>query len=85
MIANIAIVAAGSAAGGVLRYLVSYLCRAYPAPLPYWTLAVNVVGGLLIGLIDRLLEAGDPVGGQLGLLQRLFHFSRIRGGQVAAE
>jgi CrcB protein len=59
MITNILIVAAGSAAGGVLRYLVSYLCRAHPAPLPYWTLAVNVIGGFCIGLGAAMLMGSE--------------------------
>lgn len=50
MISNILIVAAGSAFGGVLRYLVAHVSRGLPARLPYWTLAVNVVGSLLIGM-----------------------------------
>ena len=44
------IVAAGSAFGGILRYLVALLGRSHPAPLPYWTLGVNVIGSFLIGL-----------------------------------
>lgn len=50
MIANIMIVAAGSALGGVLRYLAGYISRLHPAPLPYSTLAVNIIGSFIIGL-----------------------------------
>lgn len=59
MVANIMIVAAGSAVGGVLRYLVSYIARSYPAPLPYWTLIVNVLGGFAIGIGAALLSGSE--------------------------
>jgi CrcB protein len=59
MISNILIVAAGSAVGGVLRYLVSYAFRTHPAPLPYWTLAVNVIGGFVIGLTAATLIGSE--------------------------
>ncbi len=59
MFLNIMTVAAGSAVGGVLRYLVAYLSRGYPAAFPYWTLLVNVGGGFLIGLGAVLLSDSE--------------------------
>jgi CrcB protein len=48
-------VAAGSALGGVLRFLmVPWAQRYFAAGFPGGTLAVNVAGSLLIGLILRL-------------------------------
>lgn len=59
MLLNILAVAAGSAAGGVLRYLVAYISRGYPGQFPYWTLLVNVVGGFIIGLAALLLSDSE--------------------------
>jgi len=47
-------VAAGSALGGVCRYFVSAALNA-PTGFPWGTLAVNVVGSLLLGLVSGLL------------------------------
>ena len=48
-------VAAGSALGGVLRFLmVPWAQRYFAAGFPGGTLAVNVAGSLLIGLVLRL-------------------------------
>ena len=53
------LVAAGSALGGVLRFLmVPWAQRFFSAGFPGGTLVVNVVGSLVIGLVLRL--AGDP-------------------------
>lgn len=49
MLVNLLLVAAGSAAGGVLRYLIAYAGRSPEARFPWWTLLVNVAGGLAIG------------------------------------
>lgn len=51
MIAHLIIVAVGSGVGGALRYAVSLLARSHPSLFPYWTFAVNVIGGFLIGLV----------------------------------
>ncbi len=59
MLLNILAVAAGSAAGGVLRYLVASMSRAYPGQFPYWTLLVNVAGGFLIGMAASLLSDSE--------------------------
>lgn len=59
MFTNIMIVAAGSAVGGVLRYMASYLSRNVHAPLPFWTLGVNVVGGFLIGAAAVTLAGSE--------------------------
>lgn len=45
------IVAIGSGVGGALRYSVSLIGQKYPSFFPYWTLAVNVLGGLCIGYL----------------------------------
>lgn len=52
-------VACGAAAGGLLRWQVGLWLNARHAPLPLGTLAVNLVGGLLIGALLVLLQRGD--------------------------
>ena len=47
---EVAAVAAGAAAGGVARFALSRWMQALPSPIPLGTLAVNGVGGLLMGL-----------------------------------
>ena len=52
------LVAAGGAVGAVLRYGLSGLVQGRTgAVLPYGTLAVNVVGCLLMGVISELAES----------------------------
>lgn len=46
------IVAFGSGLGGMLRYLISDLVqRSSPSLFPYGTLAVNIIGSFIIGLV----------------------------------
>jgi len=53
------LVAAGSALGGVLRFLmVPWAQRFFPLGFPGGTLVVNILGSLVIGLVVRL--AGEP-------------------------
>ena len=56
--ANVFLVGIGGFAGSVLRYLVSgWVQNAARHPwFPYGTLAVNVIGCLLIGLVMGLIE-----------------------------
>lgn len=52
-------IAAGSALGGVLRYLLSRLVNTGAGDaFPWGTLAVNILGCLAIGLIYGLLDRG---------------------------
>lgn len=52
----ILLVATGGAIGSVLRYLTGLaMTRFLGAAFPYGTLAVNVIGGLLMGLFIELL------------------------------
>ena len=53
-------VALGGAAGSVLRYLVSHAFKAAPGAFPTGTLAVNLLGSLLIGLCAAWAERGAP-------------------------
>jgi len=55
-------VAAGSAAGGVARYLLSgVIQRSSGTEFPIWTLVVNVTGSLLLGFLMRYLVEGTSV------------------------
>lgn len=47
----VALVAAGGAAGCVLRYLVVVATQGTPGAFPWGTLAVNVAGSLLLGAV----------------------------------
>ncbi len=51
IIKNIAVVGAGSFIGGAARYLVSLIMRGVSKGFPWATLAVNLVGCFLIGLL----------------------------------
>ena len=62
-------VAAGSAAGGVARYLVSTLVQQRAAtPFPVGTLVVNVTGSLAIGILLRYALATPEVTPELRAL-----------------
>lgn len=63
MIQSIIAVAAGSALGGVARFLVSRWCASAWMSLPLGTLAVNVAGCLLIGLISGAAARCPALGG----------------------
>jgi CrcB protein len=52
----ILLVASGGAIGSVARYLVGVgMARVFGVAFPYGTLAVNVIGGFLMGLFIELL------------------------------
>ncbi|MDR6635166.1 CrcB protein [Phyllobacterium sp. 1468] len=52
----ILLVASGGAIGSVARYLVGVgMARAFGVAFPYGTLAVNIIGGFLMGLFIELL------------------------------
>lgn len=60
MIWNLLQVAAGGALGSVLRYLVVLgALRAFGAGFPYGTLAVNIAGSLVMGLVFVWLTERD--------------------------
>jgi fluoride exporter len=67
----------GGFAGAALRYIVSLAsARLFGTQLPYGTLIVNVLGGLLIGLLMELSIATDLVPPNL----RLFLVTGVLGG-----
>ena len=70
MLKNIMLVALGGAAGSVARYLVSRaLNGTVLAAFPLGTLAANVLGCLVIGLVCGLADGDGPhVGADLKLL-----------------
>ena len=56
IIKNIAVVGAGSFIGGAARYLVSLAMKGISKGFPWATLAVNLAGCLLIGLLWGLFS-----------------------------
>jgi CrcB protein len=65
----LALVAAGGAAGSVLRYAVGVWCAAwFGAALPWGTLAVNVLGSAAIGLLGGLMLGGMGISTEARLL-----------------
>jgi CrcB protein len=73
----ILLVASGGAIGSVARYLVGILMtRVFGASFPLGTLAVNVIGGLLMGLFIELLGRRFDGSNEL----RLFVAVGIMGG-----
>jgi len=56
IIKNISIVGAGSFIGGAARYLVSLVMKAASKEFPWATLAVNLAGCFLIGLLWGLFS-----------------------------
>ena len=75
---TIALVALGSALGGVMRYLVT-LALAGAKGFPWATLSVNVVGSFLIGLFSGLI-AKQWGGTTTGEMIRCFAVIGICGG-----
>lgn len=62
-------VAAGGAAGAVLRYgLSAFITQQTGHGFAYGTLAVNVIGSLLMGLLIGVLARADMPGGPLHML-----------------
>ncbi len=86
----------GSFIGGVLRYLVSlFFQQKFPGAFPYGTLAVNIVGCFLIGVVyalafnesisadNRLFIATGILGGFTTFSAFSFEtFSLIKNGQA---
>lgn len=66
---NLLAVAGGAAVGAVLRYLLGIWITARMGPgFPFGTLAINLIGCLLIGLILTLAARGAPLGEPARLL-----------------
>lgn len=59
----------GGFIGSVLRYFLSvFIAKALPVSFPLGTLAVNILGCLMIGIFCGLLERGGSFTSALGLL-----------------
>ena len=78
MTSQIILVGVGGFIGSVFRFLLSeFVQRLVPlAELPFGTLAVNVAGCLLIGLLNGLAETRQVIGPEL----RLFLMIGMLGG-----
>lgn len=69
MLKNIILVAVGGAFGSVARYLLSHAVQdSALSPFPLGTMAVNVLGCLLIGVVCGLAAAGGVIGSDMKLL-----------------
>jgi CrcB protein len=65
----IALVAIGGAAGSVLRYATGIWCAQwFGVALPWGTLAVNVIGSAIIGLLGGLMFGGLHLSPELRVL-----------------
>jgi fluoride exporter len=74
---QVLVVAAGSALGGALRYLIGTRVTAWLGGwVPWGTFTVNVTGCFLISFIVGLVSAGAPISPQT----RLFLTTGIMGG-----
>jgi CrcB protein len=74
---HVLLVAAGGAIGSVLRYLVAMLALTWLGPaFPWGTLAVNLVGSFLIGVVQALAIEGLVLGEDA----RLFLSTGVMGG-----
>lgn len=72
----ILLIGSGGFAGSVLRYLVSQgVQNKFLSSFPYGTMAVNIIGSLLIGFVYGLVERGN-----LSPEVRLFLATGILGG-----
>ena len=67
IIKNIAVVGAGSFIGGAVRYLTSLAMKGFGKGFPWATLAVNLVGCLLIGLLWGIFSRTSSEGGNWAL------------------
>ncbi len=75
--AELIAVAAGGALGSVLRYLVGIGAAAlFGATFPWGTVAVNIAGSVVIGVLGGALDAGM----HLPVVWRLFLITGILGG-----
>jgi CrcB protein len=74
---RLALVAVGGALGSVLRYLVAMAAVAWLGPMfPWGTLAVNLVGSFLIGLVQSLAVESLVISEEA----RLFLSTGLMGG-----
>jgi len=72
---NILLVALGGALGSVARYLaVQLVMRFHPQPFPLGTMAVNILGSFLIGVLMARFAVNDSES------SRLFLVTGILGG-----
>jgi CrcB protein len=77
MLARVLLVAAGGAVGSALRYLVAVAAGTWLSPaFPWGTLAVNLVGSFLIGLVQQLAVEAFVIGEET----RLFLTTGVMGG-----
>ena len=78
VVRDLVLVGSGGFAGAVLRYATSGLAHTIVRgdAFPYGTLAVNVIGCLLIGVLAGLVEARSVLGPET----RLFIFIGLLGG-----
>jgi CrcB protein len=66
---NILLVGVGGLAGSILRYLVAlYFARQATSGFPFGTLAVNLAGCFLIGILFAISEKGDLLSPEMRVL-----------------
>lgn len=78
---NLFLVALGGASGSVLRYLLgAFVSRHAPADFPYATLAVNILGCFVIGLLVPAFIPHSPSAASGHMHAKLLLITGLLGG-----
>ena len=77
MLRSLIFIGLGSFAGGILRYLTQqYLQKHFPSSFPLGTLAVNIIGCFVIGVVYGLSTKGNIISPEV----RIFLVTGLCGG-----
>ncbi len=63
---NYLVISLGAALGGALRYwLANVVYKIFPASFPYGTLAVNLIGSFILGIVVFLFDERELINNQV--------------------
>ena len=69
MLKSLLLIGAGSCVGGMFRYLTQqYVEKHYPSSIPFGTLAVNIIGCFIIGILYALADRENILSPSMRLL-----------------